>query len=461
MNSDISPIPPGPDTHLIPVSMDKQENNTPVLSAQAAEILGLNPARSAALSALFKDHKVNRETLENFLKKPQNGGWNVMAVDSLFISQTKTDFITFEQFQGFVLNHIKRSEKTQLQWYQGERFDTLPALSEQQVTLLQQALYAQTELPNGLGKECLDEQRNIQNRYHIIYLIKDLITVQDRENGITAGLDKYFIKQPDGCSVFDLDKWEEFLTEFLPQRETAVFHPPIEQIEPVEDEYDEYIEIPQDAPGITVYGEREEFPPNSPDAAVLQQLNDSSRARKEFIEEDFLKTAGFRRTANVKFRKTTGKEKAMATLHGVFHAFSGGIVPLKPFVEVDYDRLDKGMFYDFSSVLANSPLKEQLTPEVRTALELEYMLQVQFSDGILIRIWNLNYYTEENIAKFEQLARSLPDSPASIGQLKKRYLEEALPRIKLSWEHYTNPTEEDKQIERLNKELWNMRIETL
>ncbi|GHV82568.1 hypothetical protein AGMMS49991_11260 [Spirochaetia bacterium] len=74
-------------------------------------------------------------------------------------------------------------------------------------------------------------------------------------------------------------------------------------------------------------------------------------------------------------------------------------------------------------------------------MELEYMLQVEFCNGVLIRDWNQNYYTKKNIAKFEEMANSLPESPPSIKQLKDRYLNEDLPKIKAALERFNNPNE--------------------
>jgi hypothetical protein len=187
--------------------------------------------------------------------------------------------------------------------------------------------------------------------------------------------------------------------------------------------------------GITIYGGSGE----SLEAGILARLNGFSIDRQRFIEQDLLRSAGFQRGARIKVRRTTGAEKSMALLQGMVHAFLSS-VPLEPFFEIEYDGLPEGEFYLFESIIYGSPLNN-VSPEVRTAMELEYMLQVGFSDGVLIRGWNVNYYTEENIARFEELARSLPDTSPAIQQLKIRYLNDALPRIRGALERYRNPSE--------------------
>jgi hypothetical protein len=187
--------------------------------------------------------------------------------------------------------------------------------------------------------------------------------------------------------------------------------------------------------GVTVYGASSE----SLEAGILARLNGFSIDRERFIENELLRSAGFRRDGGAKVRSTTGSEKSMALLQGLVHAFLGGI-PLQPFFEVEYDGLPEGEFYRFGAVIYGSPLGN-VSPEVRTAMELEYMLQVEFCDGVLIRDWNVNYYTEENINRFEKLALSLPDSSLPVQQLKDRYLNDALPRIRGALERYRNPSE--------------------
>jgi hypothetical protein len=193
--------------------------------------------------------------------------------------------------------------------------------------------------------------------------------------------------------------------------------------------------------GITVYAEPlPEFPPESAEANILIKLNGLQKEREQFIEEELLKKAGFRGTANVKFRKTNGSEKAASVLHGIMHVFSLGKVPVKPFSEIEYAGLPQGEFYKFESVIYASQFKD-ISPLVRRVIELEYMLQVEFGGGILIQSHNLNYYTEENIAKFTGLAMSLPDYPPNVKQVKERYLNIELPKIKAALERFKNPSE--------------------
>jgi hypothetical protein len=195
--------------------------------------------------------------------------------------------------------------------------------------------------------------------------------------------------------------------------------------------------------GVTIYDARSRFPPELTEAYILIRLAGFSDEREQFIKDDLLKNAGFRSTANAKFRKTNGTEKVVSVLYGINHAFSLGVIPMSPFFEVDYARLPQNKFYTFQSVVPHDQL-EDISPAVRTAIELEYMLQVEFSNGILIRRYNEHNYTEENIAKFEDLAMSLPDgiSP-EIKRLKDRYLNEDLPRIRAALNRYENPTELD------------------
>ena len=193
---------------------------------------------------------------------------------------------------------------------------------------------------------------------------------------------------------------------------------------------------------ITIYGERpKEYDSKSIDAYVLNQINGSLSARKQFIETDFIEGAGFRRNANVRYRETSASEKALSVLYGVGHMFFG-IIPMKPFFEIEYDKLPKGKSYSFESVFVKSNFKN-VTPEVLTVMELEYMLQIEFCNGLIIQnssYTNINYYTDENINKFERLILGLPDSPESIHQAKSRYLNE-LQKIKAAFERYKNPGE--------------------
>jgi len=191
---------------------------------------------------------------------------------------------------------------------------------------------------------------------------------------------------------------------------------------------------------ITKYGEHpKKYDPESINTYILKQLNGSLSDRKQFIETDFLKKAGFRRTANVKYRKTKASEKALSVLHGVGAIFSFGKIPIKPFSEIEYDELPKGETYKFESVFIKSNFKG-ITPEVLTLIELEYMLQIEFFNGIIIQD-TINYYTDENINKFERLIRGLPDSPESIYQAKNRYINE-LQEIKAAFERYKDPSED-------------------
>jgi hypothetical protein len=193
------------------------------------------------------------------------------------------------------------------------------------------------------------------------------------------------------------------------------------------------------AEGITIYGELPRgYDSDSINAYVLNQLNGSRSDRKQFIEAKFLEESGFRRTGNVQFRRSTGAEKASSILYGIGHIFSFGIVPMRPFSEIEHDRLPRGEYYTFESVLIKSNFTN-VTPEILTLMKLEYMLQIEFCNGILIRD-NINYYTDANINKFESLILLLPDFPETIHQSKNRYLNE-LGKIRAALERYRNPSE--------------------
>jgi hypothetical protein len=195
------------------------------------------------------------------------------------------------------------------------------------------------------------------------------------------------------------------------------------------------------AGGITVYGTRNgKFDSESTEAYVLNQLNGTILDRKRFIEASLLEKAGFRRTGNVKFRKTKASEKTMSVLHGAVRAFSLGLAPVshKPFLEIEYDKLPKGEYYSFESVIVKSDLLN-LTPEVLILIELEYMLQIEFFNGIVIQN-SLKYYNIENFNKFEKLILRLPDESESIKVAKTRYMNE-LQKIKTAFERYNNPGE--------------------
>jgi hypothetical protein len=207
--------------------------------------------------------------------------------------------------------------------------------------------------------------------------------------------------------------------------------------------------------GITIYGEKpEEYARETTEGYIISQLNGFPSKRKEFIETKFLEEAGFRRTGNVRYRKSTGSEKALSVLHGIGHAFSLGIVPMIPFFEIDYAQLPNGEYYKFEQILVTSNYRT-ISPEVLIILELEYKLQIEFWDGILIESNNLKYYTEHNIHYFEELIMKLPELPESIMELKERYLNIELPKIKAALERYNNPTEDYLRAKENLKEIYN------
>jgi len=182
--------------------------------------------------------------------------------------------------------------------------------------------------------------------------------------------------------------------------------------------------------GITIIGQR------PIDEYVMDQINGSTSERKQFIETKFLEESGFRRTADVKYRKTTASERTLSVFQDIGHLFSFGLIPMKPFSEVEYDKLPKGKVYDFTTIFSKSNFKD-VTLEVLTVIELEYMLQMEFCNGIIIQD-NINYYTDENIKKFEKLILGLPNSPENIYKAKNRYLNE-LRRIKAALDRRKNP----------------------
>ena len=200
-----------------------------------------------------------------------------------------------------------------------------------------------------------------------------------------------------------------------------------------ENNEDEYYEFWM-AEGLTIYGDR-----LSTETKILNALNGSLSDRKNFIENNLLEDAGFRRTGNVRHRKTEASEKGWAILHGVGAILSFGLIPVKPFFKIDYGKLPKGHYYSFESVIINSELKN-ISLDVFDVLKLEYMLQIEFANGLVIGD-TLNYYTEENIKKFENLILRLPDFPESIGQIKERYLNIELPKIRRAFNRYNNPGE--------------------
>jgi len=202
---------------------------------------------------------------------------------------------------------------------------------------------------------------------------------------------------------------------------------------------DEYYDIGMTG-GITIYGERPfDFAPGSTEANIISALNGTSSERRNLIENDLLRNAGFRHTGNVRFRNTDRREKALSILHGVGSLLSFGTIPQKPFLEVEYNRLPRGMFFPFHTVISSSELKN-ISPEVLLLMEIEYMLQIEFNNGILYS-GNVNSFTEENVNNFERLVLKLPDFPEEINQLRTRYLNIALPRIRRSLEQRNNPSE--------------------
>jgi len=204
--------------------------------------------------------------------------------------------------------------------------------------------------------------------------------------------------------------------------------------------YDDHYYDFESLEGLTIFAEPPlDFASESAEAGILSALNGSFSERKRFIENNLLENAGFRRTGNIKFRKTDTSEKTLSVFHGIIHPFSFGIVPMKPFFEIDYDRLPDGKFYSFESVIISSKLIN-ISPVVLLIMEIEYILQIEFCNGILVKN-KLNYYTEDNISKFERLILELPEFPESVGQLKERYLNIELPKIKRAFERHNNPSE--------------------
>jgi len=112
---------------------------------------------------------------------------------------------------------------------------------------------------------------------------------------------------------------------------------------------------------------------------------------------------------------------------------------MKPFFEIDYERLPNGVFYSFQTIINSSKLNN-ISPVVLTIMEIEYMLQIEFTNGFLINN-NINYYTEENIRKFERLILSLPEFPENINIIRERFLNIELPKIKQALERHNNPSE--------------------
>jgi hypothetical protein len=205
---------------------------------------------------------------------------------------------------------------------------------------------------------------------------------------------------------------------------------------------------------LTVFGERPgEYDSKSIDAYVINQLNGSLSDRKQFIEKDFLEESGFRRTGNVRYRKTNGFEKTASILSRIGNMFSLGIISPEPFSETELERLPKGEYYKFEAVFVRSNFLN-VTPEILTLIELEYMLQIEFRGGLLMQD-NKNYYTNENIDKFERLINRLPDFPESVYQVKNRYLNESL-KIKTVLERHKNPDENYLMVLQNLSDIFNM-----
>jgi hypothetical protein len=200
--------------------------------------------------------------------------------------------------------------------------------------------------------------------------------------------------------------------------------------------------------GITIYGDSGRY---EKEKRILEILNQDQEARKIFIEDELLVKSGFGRAGNVKYRKTTGGEKAASAAQAITHGLFAGIPiiplvtggdmpPVKSFFLEEYDRLPKGDFYNFYSVLMKNELRN-VSKEIQTLMELEYKLQIEFCNGVVLKDWNLKYYTEENIQYFEGLILSLPETRENIKTIKKRFRNIELPRIKSALEKYENPGE--------------------
>ena len=204
--------------------------------------------------------------------------------------------------------------------------------------------------------------------------------------------------------------------------------------------------------GITVFAERiQEFVPESIEARILTALNGSLTERRQFIGSDLLENAGFRQTGNIRFRKTNTSEKVQFVLGGLIRGLTFGLVSptYVPFSEIEYDRLPNGEFYSFESVFVRSELRN-VSLEVSYVMRLEYMLLIEFGNGIVIENTK-RYYTEENINRFEMKILELPEYPLSIKEFKERYINIELPRIKQAFKRYNNPSEDYlRAIQNLN-----------
>jgi len=192
---------------------------------------------------------------------------------------------------------------------------------------------------------------------------------------------------------------------------------------------------------LTVYGERPfDFDSASIEENVLSLLNGTLSDRKKLVENYLMENAGFRRTGNCRFRSTDASEKSWSIFHGITNLLSFGIIPRKPFFEIEYGRLPRGVFYTFQTIIDSSELNN-ISPEVIAIMEIEYMLQIEFANGVLISNWNANYYTENNINKFERLIMRVPEFPQNIKILRERYLNIELPKIKQALKRHNNPSE--------------------
>ena len=79
---------------------------------------------------------------------------------------------------------------------------------------------------------------------------------------------------------------------------------------------------------IIIHGKKE-YDAGSIEAHVLNQINGTVSDRRTFIETEFLEDAGFRRTGDVKYRKSNAEEKTFSVLQGLVHLVSLGFVPMK------------------------------------------------------------------------------------------------------------------------------------
>jgi hypothetical protein len=183
-------------------------------------------------------------------------------------------------------------------------------------------------------------------------------------------------------------------------------------------------------------------------------MNFDSGLKSELIILSMPLRAGFRKTGNIRYRKSKTSEKILSVLHGVGHAFSFGKIPMLPFSEIEYNELPSGEYYKFEQIIPASKYRT-VSPEILIILELEYKLQIEFCNGILIERNNLKHYTENNIKYFEELILKLPELSESIKKIKDRFLNIELPRIKAALERYKNPTEDYLRARENLKEIYN------